>query len=123
MDQIVAELMHEGAGEAFLAVPAVSHVLVGLLSEIEDLLFDCLVEVEGKFGFGLHFYDSFLLNSKGIDNEYRLHSAGNYHTLSLVVHTARLAGSGLGLPVTLQKDWHAQVLAGYDLHLLVSYFY
>lgn len=104
MDQIVAELMHEGAGEAFLAVPAVSHVLVGLPSEIEDLLFDCLVEVERKFGFGLHFYDSFLLNSKGIDNEYRLHSAGNYHTLSLVVHAARLAGSGLGLPVTLQKD-------------------
>lgn len=101
MDQIVAELMHEGAGEAFFAVPAVSHVLVRLFSEIEDLLFDCLVEIEGNFGFGLHFYDSFLLNSKGIDNEYRLHSAGNYHISSLVIHTARLACSGLGLPVSL----------------------
>ena len=69
MDQVIAKLMHEGAGEALLAVPAVSHVLVGLPSEIEDLLFDCFVEIEAKFGFGLHFYDRFLLNSKGIDNE------------------------------------------------------
>lgn len=113
--------MYEGTGEAFLTVPAVSHVLVWLFSEIENLLFDCLVEVEGKFGFGLHFYDSFLLNSKGIDNEYRLHSAGNYHTFSLVVHTAWLACLGLGLPVPLQKDRNAKVLAGYNLNLFVSY--